>query len=122
LFAIWSNPPGAYAAGRADAYRPGPAPAAGAQSPVRVLPNFDVVALGGLSPSEALLLDAFATRFADHLWTLPTASLLKALPAGRGLEDVRVFGRLRHPLDQQLVPAEPPRVLLGERVGRAAVR
>ncbi|PWI05061.1 hypothetical protein DIZ27_41475 [Streptomyces sp. NWU339] len=70
---------------------PGPAPAVGAQSPVRVLPNFDVVALDGLAPAEALLLDAFATRSADHVWTLSTASLPKALHAGRGLEDLRRF-------------------------------
>ncbi|MFC5668779.1 hypothetical protein [Streptomyces incanus] len=70
---------------------PGPAPAVGAQSPVRVLPNFDVVALDGPAPAEALLLDACATRPAEHVWTLSTASLLKALHAGRGLEDLRRF-------------------------------
>ncbi|MFE7331962.1 helicase-associated domain-containing protein [Streptomyces sp. NPDC057565] len=80
-----------YATGRADDYQPGPALAVGAQSPVRVLPNFDVVALDGLAPAAALLLDAFATRSADHVWTLSTVSLLKALHAGRGLEELRRF-------------------------------
>ncbi|MFJ2716846.1 hypothetical protein [Streptomyces sp. NPDC087437] len=70
---------------------PGPAPAVGAQSPARVLPNFDVVALDGLAPAEALLLDAFATRSADHIWTLSTAFLLKALHAGSGLKELRRF-------------------------------
>jgi hypothetical protein len=70
---------------------PGPAPAAGAQSPVRGLPNFEVVALDGLAPAEALLLDVCATRSADHVWTLSTASLLKALHASRGLKELRRF-------------------------------
>ncbi|WP_158073136.1 hypothetical protein [Streptomyces kebangsaanensis] len=82
LLAIRLNPLGAYATGRADDYRPGPAPV-GVRSPVRGLPNLDVVAPDGLAPSEALLLDAFATQSADHVWTLSTASLLKALHAGR---------------------------------------
>jgi len=46
--------------------------AVGAQTPARVLPNFDIVALDGLAPAEALLLDAYATRSADHVWTLST--------------------------------------------------
>ncbi|MEV6296152.1 hypothetical protein AB0M41_38300 [Streptomyces sp. NPDC051896] len=50
LLAIRLNSLGAYAPGRTDAYRPGPEPAAGARSPVRVLPNFDIVALDGLAP------------------------------------------------------------------------
>lgn len=91
LLAIRLNPLGAYATRSTDAYRPGPEPAAGARNPVRVLPNFDIVALDGLAPAEALLLDAFATRSTDRVWTLSTASLLKALHAGRGLEELRRF-------------------------------
>ncbi|MCF3135875.1 helicase-associated domain-containing protein [Streptomyces olivochromogenes] len=37
------------------------------------------------------MLDAFATRSADHVWTLSAASLLKALHAGRRLKEVRRF-------------------------------
>ncbi|WP_406169271.1 helicase-associated domain-containing protein [Streptomyces sp. NBC_00996] len=91
LLAVRLNPLGAYVTGRADEYRPIPGPAVKGRSPVRVLPNFDVVALDGLAPAEALLLDAFATRSADRVWTLSTASLLKALHAGRGLEELRRF-------------------------------
>ncbi|WP_274915658.1 hypothetical protein [Streptomyces sp. WZ-12] len=84
LLAVRLNPLGAYAAGRVDEYRPGPAPAVEARSPVRILPNFDVVALDALTPAASLLLDAFAPRSADRVWTLSTASLLKALHTGRG--------------------------------------
>ncbi|MEU1600608.1 hypothetical protein ABZ468_49740 [Streptomyces sp. NPDC005708] len=49
------------------------------------------MALDGLAPAEALLLDAFAARSADRVWTLSTVSLLKTLHAGRGLEELRRF-------------------------------
>jgi Helicase conserved C-terminal domain len=91
LLALRLNPLGEYATGRADGYRPGPVPPGGARSPVRVLPNFDIVTLDGLAPAEALLLGAFATRSGDHVWTLSTASLLKALHAGRSLDELRCF-------------------------------
>ncbi|WP_150135630.1 helicase-associated domain-containing protein [Streptomyces hyaluromycini] len=91
LLAVRLNPLGAYATEHADDYRPGPAPAGAARHAVKVLPNFDIVALDGLAPAEALLLEAFATRSADHVWTLSTASLLKALHAGRGMEELRRF-------------------------------
>jgi hypothetical protein len=91
LLAVRLNPLGAYATGRADHYEPSPAPAGTARGPVKVLPNFDIVALDGLVPAEVLLLDAFATRSSDHVWTLSAASLLKALHAGRALDELRRF-------------------------------
>lgn len=49
------------------------------------------MALDGLAPAEALLLGVFATRSANHVWTLSTTSLSKALHAGRGLDGLRRF-------------------------------
>ncbi|MGX4694637.1 hypothetical protein [Streptomyces sp. JNUCC 63] len=91
LLAVRLSPLGAYATGCADDCRSGPAPAAGAQSLVRVLPNFGVVALDGLASAGALLLDAFAIRSADSVWTLFTASLLKTLHTDRDLKELRRF-------------------------------
>ncbi|MFI1184099.1 hypothetical protein ACH4UT_31770 [Streptomyces sp. NPDC020799] len=105
LLAVRLNPLGAYATGRADRYLPSPAPTgtAGVRCPVRVLANFDLVA--HLAPADALLLDAFATRTADHIWTLSMASLLKAVHTGRSLEELRGFLARSSGLEpQQLLP------------------
>lgn len=91
LLALRLTPLGAYATGRTDTYRPSPPPAVGAGGAVRVLANCDVVALDGLEPARVLLLDAFATRTADRIWTLSLASLLKALHTGRNLAELRHF-------------------------------
>ncbi|WKK27312.1 helicase-associated domain-containing protein [Streptomyces olivoreticuli] len=91
LHALRLNPLGAYATGHTGTYEPGPAPAAGERGAVRVLANCDVVALDGLAPAGALLLEAFAARTADRVWTLSLASLLKALHAGRDLAELRGF-------------------------------
>jgi hypothetical protein len=91
LLAIRLNTLGAYATGRADDYRPGPAPAVGACSPLGSCRTSTSWHSTAWPPAEALLLDAFATRSADRVWTLSIASLLKALHAGRGLEELRRF-------------------------------
>jgi hypothetical protein len=85
---------GAYATGQTPAYLPGPAPepaVAGGTAMLKVLANHDLVALDGLPPAQALLLDAFATRTSDRTWTLSPASLLAAEHAGRDLAELRAY-------------------------------
>ncbi|MGW1616949.1 hypothetical protein ACWCQZ_47780 [Streptomyces sp. NPDC002285] len=79
LHAIRLTPLGAYATGQTPTYLPGPTPepaTAGGATGLKVLANHDLVALDGLPPARALLLDAFATRTGDRTWALSPASLL----------------------------------------------
>jgi hypothetical protein len=94
LRAIRLTPLGAYATGQTSTYLPGPAPepaAAGSTTALKVLANHDLVALDGLPPAQALLLDAFATRTSKRTWTLSPASLLGAVHAGRDLAKLRAY-------------------------------
>ncbi|WP_371553187.1 hypothetical protein OG266_19760 [Streptomyces sp. NBC_00554] len=83
LLALRLKPLGAYATGRATAYIPAPMPVGTDCCGIKVLPNFDIVALDGLRPAVALLLDAFADKTSDRVWTLSAASLLSALDTKR---------------------------------------
>ncbi|WP_155060516.1 helicase-associated domain-containing protein [Streptomyces blattellae] len=92
LLALRLNPLGAYATGQTATYLPTPAPADTAPKStggLKVLPNHDLVALDGLTPAETLLLDAFAERTGDRVWTLTPASLLAAADTGRDLAELR---------------------------------
>ncbi|MGV9565053.1 helicase-associated domain-containing protein [Streptomyces sp. NPDC003480] len=94
LRAIRLTPLGAFATGQTSAYHPGPAPepaTAGGAAALKVLANHDLVALDGLPPAQALLLDAFATRTGDRTWALSPASLLAAVHAGRDLAELRAY-------------------------------
>jgi hypothetical protein len=72
---------GAYAIGGTTGYEP-PLPAAPDRM-LRVLPNHDVVAVADLTPADRLVLDTFAARSSDRVWTFSAASLLSAVDAGR---------------------------------------
>jgi len=50
-----------------------------------------VVAAGELSPADRLVLDGYAKRTADRVWTLSQESVLAALAAGRSAGDLRDF-------------------------------
>ncbi|QFQ98547.1 hypothetical protein F9278_22900 [Streptomyces phaeolivaceus] len=92
LLALRLNPLGAYATGQTATYIPTLAPADTAPKDsggLKVLPNHDVVALDGLAPAEILLLDAFAERTGDRVWSLTSASLLTAVGTGRDLAELR---------------------------------
>ncbi|WP_371666477.1 helicase-associated domain-containing protein [Streptomyces sp. NBC_00289] len=94
LRAIRLTPLGAYATGQTPTYLPGPAPepaTAGGATGLKVLANHDLVALDGLPPAQALLLNAFATRTGDRTWALSPASLLAAVHAGRNLAELRTY-------------------------------
>lgn len=80
---------GAYAAGLSAEYVP--AVPSVPDRGLEVLPNLDVVALGDLAPGDRLVLDAFAARRSDRVWTLSTASLLAAVDAGRAPGELATF-------------------------------
>ncbi|SDY77400.1 Helicase conserved C-terminal domain-containing protein [Modestobacter sp. DSM 44400] len=113
LQAVRLTPLGAYAAGLAPTYVPA-APAVPDRG-LQVLANFDVVALADLPPGDRLVLDAFATRTADRVWTLSTASLLSAINEGRAPGELATF------LAERAVNGVPPvvRTLLEDVATRA---
>jgi hypothetical protein len=90
LLAIRLNPLGAYAMDLADNYRPTPIPA-GIEIGLKVLNNLDVVVTGQLMPSQTLLLDSFAERTSDRVWSLTTTRALTAIEAGRDLGELARF-------------------------------
>jgi hypothetical protein len=89
LVAVRLNALGRYAAGLSTAYTP-PADTATTQD-LEVLANFDVVATAGLPAADRLVLDAYATRTSDRVWTLSLASLLAAADRGRPPADLATF-------------------------------
>jgi hypothetical protein len=90
LLAVRLNPLGAYVLGLTDRYEP-PSGGHPAQQTLKVLPNLDIVVTGELPPADRLMLDAYAARTADRVWTLRQATLLAALDAGRDLDHLRQF-------------------------------
>lgn len=94
LRAVRLNALGAYALGLSDRYQAPTADAAVAGA-LKVLPNLDIVVTGELPPSDRLMLDAYAQRTADRVWALREATLLAALDAGRGLDQLREFLAVR---------------------------
>ncbi|MFH9355508.1 helicase-associated domain-containing protein [Kitasatospora sp. NPDC017646] len=103
LLAIRLNPLGAYTTGQSATYTPSPKPRPATPSgQITVLPNHDIAALDGLAPADALLLDAFADKTGDRVWSLTHRSLLRAIDAGRDLAELRRYleAASRHPLPQ----------------------
>ena len=92
---------GAYAAGLTTTYTP---TTASADRTLQVLPHHDIVATADLAPADRLVLDAFATRTSDRVWTVSTTSLLAAVDAGRAPGEFRGF------LDERAVHAVPATV------------
>ncbi len=89
---------GAYAAGRTTGYEP-PPPAV-PDRVLQVLSNHDVVAVADLAPADRMVLDTFAVRSSDRVWTFSAASLLAAVDAGRTPGEFAAFlaARSVHPL------------------------
>ena len=113
LRAVRLTPLGAYAAGLTDAYVPGSSD--GPDRTLQVLANHDVVATADLAPSDRFVLDTFAARTSDRVWTVSTASLLAAVDGGRLPDEFSSF------LDERAVHAVPATVrsLLAEVEARA---
>lgn len=93
LRAVRLNDLGAYVLGVRKSYTP-PEPEAPGRT-VKVLPNLDVVAVGSLAPAELLVLESYARRTGDHVWTVSRESVLAAVDAGRQPGDFAVFLRAR---------------------------
>jgi hypothetical protein len=96
------TPLGAYAAGLTDAYLPGASDGPGRT--LQVLANHDVVATADLAPTDRFVLDTFAARTSDRVWTVSTASLLAAVDGGRLPDEFSSF------LDERAVHAVPATV------------
>jgi len=105
LAALRLNRLGAHSVGTTVDYTPGSVPASATPTgKVSGLANFDIVALDGLPSADVLLLDGFAEKNSDRVWTLTTAFLLHALDRGRALDELRRY------LDQaRLAPPAPDR-------------
>ncbi len=81
---------GAYAVGLTQTYEP-PAEVSAAGPVLKVLPNLDIVVTGELRPADRLVLDAYARRGSERVWSLSPDSLLAAIDGGRGLEELTQF-------------------------------
>jgi hypothetical protein len=90
LQALRLNALGAYTLGLADRYQLSP-PSAQAGRALKVLPNLDVVVTGELAPADRLLLDAYAQRISDRVWSMTPATLLAAVGQGRDLAEFTKF-------------------------------
>ena len=102
LRAVRLTPLGVYAAGLTTTYERA-APAV-ANRTLQVLANHDIISTADLAPADRLVLDAFATRTSDRVWTVSTASLLAAVDAGRMSSELGAF------LDERTVHAVPATV------------
>ena len=100
LRAVRLTPLGSYAAGLSSTYVPARPAAA---RTLQVLANFDIVATE-ISPADRVVLDAFALRTSDRVWTLSRASLLAAVDAGRTSGELTAF------LDERAVHGIPSTV------------
>lgn len=89
LVAVRLNALGRYAAGLSAAYSP--TTPTTSRRDLKVLANFDVVAVAELPAADRFVLDAYADRTSDHVWTLSMASLLGAVDRGRPLGDLGAF-------------------------------
>jgi hypothetical protein len=88
LRAVRLTPLGSYATGLSTKYVP-TQPAAPSRT-LQVLANFDIIA-ADISPADQIVLDAFAIRTSDRVWTLSTASLVAAVDAGRTPDELAAF-------------------------------
>ncbi len=94
LRAVRLNPLGAFALGLTRTYQP--AADTNATGPaLKVLPNLDIVLTEEMRPADRLLLDAYARRSSDRVWSLTADSLLAAIDAGRQLAELSRFLRDR---------------------------
>lgn len=112
LTAVRVNGLGAYVLGITDRPPVAPAPTAA----LKVLSNHEVVAVGDLSPGEAMTLSAFAERTAERTWLLSMASLLAGMGGGRSLDELH---RLLDRASQGPVPETVTR-LLGDAAARGS--
>jgi len=86
------NALGAYTLGLSGGYRPDADPAtAAATTPLRVLPNLEVVAVESLPVADAIVLETYAERAGDAVWTLRRDKYLAAIASGRPDDEIVRF-------------------------------
>ena len=82
------TPLGAWCLGMAEIYEPRQVE----EEPLlRVLPNYDIVALKPLAPGDVFFLDTVSERSGDFVWTLERGKLLAAAEKGHSVADLRDF-------------------------------
>jgi hypothetical protein len=83
---------GAYALDLSGDYRPAADPAtAPTTAPLRVLPNLEVVAVESLPVADAIVLETYAERTGDAVWTLRRDKYLAAIADGRPDDEIVRF-------------------------------
>ncbi len=90
LLAVRLTGLGAYALGLTESYGPTRSETTGA-TPLKALPNLDIVATGDIDVAGRLTLSAYAAQTADRTWTVSATTLLTALGAGRDLAEFTAF-------------------------------
>jgi hypothetical protein len=58
---------------------------------LKVLPNFDIVAIAPLPAGDQLFLEQFTTQTAESVWKLDRENLLKAIEGGQRVTDIQNF-------------------------------
>jgi hypothetical protein len=85
------NALGAYMLGLSDGYRPSADPTPAATTRLRVLPNLEVVAVESLPVADAIVLETYAERAGDKVWTLRRDKYLAAIASGRPDDEIVRF-------------------------------
>jgi len=83
---------GSWCLGLNEDYIPSPIDA---QNVLKVLPNFDVVAIKPLPPRDMLFLEMFSEQTSDVVWKIQATNLIKALEEGHSLADIESFLKAR---------------------------
>ncbi len=83
---------GSWCLGLNEDYIPSPIEA---QEVLKVLPNFDVVAIKPLPPRDVLFLELFSEQASDVVWKIQATNLIKALEEGHSLADIEAFLKAR---------------------------
>jgi len=104
---------GAWCLGLVSAYAP---PAEEERDALRVLPNFDIVAVEPLPPGDVLLIEQFAEKTDDMVWCIQPNLLLEALEGGLTIDEIERFLRAKASHD---LP-DPLTTLLQETAERAS--
>lgn len=79
---------GAWVLGLTGKYTPSPVKQ---RQILKVLPNFDVVAIGSLPPGDQLFLEQFASQTAENVWKIERARLIEALENRQRIADIETF-------------------------------
>jgi hypothetical protein len=89
--------------GLTNAYQPANSDATDA-SPLKMLPNRDIVAIGDIAATDGLFLSAYAKQTTDRVWAVSATSLLSAIDSGRELTEFTTFltQRTEHELSSTL--------------------